>query len=173
VVSVLIGKLELKLLEAVCRYQTKDRRAALNALCEAYALAQSNDLTLPFIEWGKDMRTLTAAAMREEGIGIPRQWLETVNRKAATYAKRLSAVVADYKKVNNIGDEVRLSPRETDILNDLYHGLSRSEIAANHNLSINTVKLVLSTVYTKLDADNVADAIRVAIDRKLINRGSG
>jgi LuxR family maltose regulon positive regulatory protein len=165
---VLFGKLEMKLLEAVCRYHAKDRRGALDALCEAYALAQSNDLTTPFIEFGKDMRTLTAAAMREKDCDIPRQWLEMINRKAATYAKRLAAVVADYKKANNISDAVRLSPRETDILNDLYQGLSRSEIAAHHGLSINTVKLVLSTVYTKLGADNIADAIRAAVDRKLI-----
>jgi LuxR family maltose regulon positive regulatory protein len=167
--SVLFGKLEMKLIEAVCRHQTKDRKAALDALGEAYALAESNDLTMPFIELGKDMRTLTATAMREADFKIPKQWLETVNRKAATYAKRLSAVVAEYKRVNNMGDEVRLSPRETDILNDLYHGLSRSQIAAAHNLSINTVKLVLSTVYTKLDADSAADAIRIALERRLLN----
>jgi LuxR family maltose regulon positive regulatory protein len=114
------------------------------------------------------MRTLTTAATREKGIDIPKQWLENINRKAATYAKRLSIVVSEYKKANNINDDVRLSPRETDILNDLYHGLSRSEIAANHGLSINTVKLVLSTVYTKLGAESIADAIRIALERKLI-----
>jgi LuxR family maltose regulon positive regulatory protein len=167
--SVLFGKLEMKLIEAVCRYHTKDRKAALDALCEAYGLAESNDLTMPFIELGKDMRTLTASAMRETGLGIPRQWLETINRKAATYAKRLSAVVAEYRKAHGMGDEVRLSPRETEILGDLCRGLSRSQIAAERGLSINTVKLVLSTVYTKLGADNVADAIRIALERKLVS----
>jgi LuxR family maltose regulon positive regulatory protein len=63
---------------------------------------------------------------------------------------------------------VRLSARETDVLNDLYNGLSRSEIAANHNLSINTVKMVLNTIYAKLNANSVADVIRTALDRKLI-----
>ncbi|MDR2770705.1 MAG: LuxR C-terminal-related transcriptional regulator, partial [Clostridiales Family XIII bacterium] len=168
--AVLFGKLERKALEAACHYQMKNKEAALRALHEAYAFAESNDLTMPFIELGKDMRTLTAAALREKDSDIPRGWLETINRKAATYAKRLSAVVTEYKRVNNLGDEIRLSARETEVLNDLYQGLSRAEIAAGRGLSINTVKLVLSTVYTKLNADNVADAIRIALDRKLIRQ---
>jgi LuxR family maltose regulon positive regulatory protein len=166
--SVLFGKLEMKVLEAVCHYQVKNTAAALAALRDAYDLASSNELVMPFIELGKDMRTLTAAAMRSDGCGIPRPWLEMVNRKAATYAKRLTQVISEYNRINNINDDVRLSPRETAVLNDLYHGLSRSEIAASQSLSINTVKMVLNTIYTKLGADNMADVIRAALERKLI-----
>jgi LuxR family maltose regulon positive regulatory protein len=166
--AVLFGKLEMKVLEAACQYQVKNRDASLLALREAYNLALSNDLTMPFIALGKAMRTLTAAAIRDKKCDIPRQWLEMINRKAATYAKRRLLVISEYKKANNLGDDVSLSPREMDVLRDLYHGLSRSEIAANHDLSINTVKMVLNTVYTKLGADNVADVIRTALDRKLI-----
>ncbi|MDR1977446.1 MAG: LuxR C-terminal-related transcriptional regulator [Synergistaceae bacterium] len=169
--EVLFGKLEMKVLEAICKYQIKKRDASLLALREAYDLALSNDLTMPFIELGKDMRTLTATAMRDRNCAIPRQWLEVINRKATTYAKRLALVVSEYKRANNLEGayDTTLSPRETDVLNDLYHGLSRSEIAASHDLSINTVKMTLSSLYTKLDADNVADVIRIALDRKLIN----
>jgi LuxR family maltose regulon positive regulatory protein len=166
--SALFGKLEAKVLEAACHHRLKDAGAALAALKEAYELALSNELVMPFVELGKDMRTLTAAAMRDGGCGIPRQWLEMINRKAATYAKRLTGVVLEYKKANRIGGGARLSARETDVLNDLYRGLSRSEIAANRDLSINTVKMVLNTIYAKLDADNIADVIRTALEQKLI-----
>ncbi|MDR1320502.1 MAG: LuxR C-terminal-related transcriptional regulator [Gracilibacteraceae bacterium] len=166
--SILFGKLEMKVLEAVCHSRLKESEAALASLKEAYGLALSNDLVMPFIEAGKDMRTLTAAAMRDRRHEIPRQWLEMVNRKAATYAKRLTGVVAEYKKMNNINDDVRLSARETEVLSDLYHGLSRAEIAASRNLSVNTVKMVLSTIYAKLNADSIASVIRTALERKLI-----
>jgi LuxR family maltose regulon positive regulatory protein len=165
---VLIGELELKTLEAACHYQLKNKGAAFKALREAYALAESNGLAMPFIELGKDMRTLTAAAMRDAECGIPREWLEMVNRKAATYAKRLAFISSEYKKANNLNENPQLSPKEAEILGDLYHGLSRSEIAANRDLSINTVKLVVNAIYSKLGADNIVDVIRAAMDMHLI-----
>jgi LuxR family maltose regulon positive regulatory protein len=166
--GVLFVRLVNKALESVCHYQLRDKDAALSALGEAYGLAESNNLTMPFIELGKDMRTLTAAAMKDKKCGIPPQWLEMINRKAATYAKRLTFIISEYKRVNNLGNDVPLSSREMDILHDLSHGLSRPEIAANHGLSINTVKMVLNAIYTKLDADNVTDVIRIALERQLI-----
>ncbi|MDR1206008.1 MAG: LuxR C-terminal-related transcriptional regulator [Peptococcaceae bacterium] len=166
--GVLFGRLEMKVLEAVCRYQTKQRDAALTALGEAYDLALSNELTMPFIELGKDMRALTAAAARDKDCPIPRPWLETVGRKAATYAKRLAIVASEYKRANNISDDIQLSSRELDILNDLYQGISRSQIAANRRLPVNTVKMTQNSIYTKLGADNPADVIRVALSRNLI-----
>jgi LuxR family maltose regulon positive regulatory protein len=165
---VLFVRLVNKTLESVCHYQLKDKDAAFLALKEAYGLAESNNLTMPFVELGKDMRTLTAAAMRDNKCDIPLQWLEMINRKAATYAKRLTFVTSEYKKTNNLENDVPLSPREMDILHDLSHGLSRPEIAANHGLSVNTVKMVLNAIYTKLDADNVADVLRIALKRQLI-----
>jgi LuxR family maltose regulon positive regulatory protein len=63
---------------------------------------------------------------------------------------------------------VRLSEREIEVLYDVYHGLTRSEIAVSHNLSISTIKMVLSSIYSKLGADNIADVIRIALEQKLI-----
>jgi LuxR family maltose regulon positive regulatory protein len=166
--SILFGKLELKILEAACLDRIKDRGKAMTALAEAYELALSNDLTMPFVELGKDMRTLTAAAIPNKNHGIPREWLESINRKSATYAKRSAFVVSEYRKAHSPRNDVHLSSREMEVLNDLYRGLSRSEIAANRNLSLNTVKSVLGTVYTKLGAENNIDAIRVALERQLI-----
>jgi LuxR family maltose regulon positive regulatory protein len=99
--EVLFGKLEIKLLAAACQYQLKNRYASMAALREAYDLALSNGLIMPFIELGNGMRTLTRAAMREENCGIPPQWLELINRKSATYAKQLLLVMSEYEKANN------------------------------------------------------------------------
>jgi LuxR family maltose regulon positive regulatory protein len=161
--DVLFGKLEMKLLAAACQYQLKNRDASMAALREAYDLALSNNLMMPFIELGKDMRTLTRVAMRDKNCVIPIQWLELVNRKSAAYAKRLLLVLSEYKKANSIENGVQLSEREMEILRDLYKGLSRSEIAANRDLSIATVKMALNTIYAKLGASSLADVIRIAV----------
>ncbi|MDR1622600.1 MAG: LuxR C-terminal-related transcriptional regulator, partial [Synergistaceae bacterium] len=170
--ATLFEKLEMKVLQAACEYQIKHRDASFSVLKEAYDLALSNGLMMPFIELGKDMRTLTAAAIREQKCDIPGEWLEIIHRKAATYAKRLAFVVSEYKNANNIDEEwnAALSTREREVLNDLYRGLSRSEIATAHGLSINTVKMIGRSIYTKLGGNNLVDIIRIALERKLIDK---
>jgi LuxR family maltose regulon positive regulatory protein len=168
--KVLFGKLEMKLLTAASQYQIKNRDAAMTAFQEAYELASTNNLMMPFIELGKDMRTLTRTAMRNKDLDIPSKWLELVNRKSTTYAKRLLLVTLEYRKANNIRDDVKLSTREMEVLKDLHDGLSRVEIAANRDLSISTVKMILNSVYAKLGAGSLADVIRIAINRNLIKK---
>jgi LuxR family maltose regulon positive regulatory protein len=166
--SYLFGRIEMLAIEACVHYKMKDKEKAFAVLSEAYQTALTNNIVMPFIELGKDMRTLTNFALKEANSGIPKPWLENINRKAASYAKRQAHVVIEYKKAEGIIDGVVFSPRETDILTDLSHGLSRVEIAASRNLSVNTVKMVINSVYMKAGAENLADLIRIAVERKLI-----
>jgi len=166
--SILYGRVEMLLMESCIHLKTKNRTAAFAALAEAYENASPNDILMPFLELGKDMRTLVASALREPGFAIPRSWLETVGRKSATYAKYQGVLISDYEKAHSVDGEVALSSRENEVLRDMYHGLSRSEIAANRNLSINTVKLYINNIYDKLNACNMADVIRIAAERKLV-----
>ncbi|GHU64864.1 hypothetical protein AGMMS49983_11520 [Clostridia bacterium] len=164
----LYGKIGGKLIEALCHYHLKNRAAAFEAFEAAYELSLSNELIMPFIERGKDMRTLTTAAKKSGSCRIPDAWLDDINRRSAIYAKHLNTVAASYRKANNLDDEVRLSPLESKILTSLADGLSRSEIAVQHNLSINTIKTVINMIYLKLGATGAADAIRIAVERKLL-----
>jgi LuxR family maltose regulon positive regulatory protein len=166
--SILFGKLERKVLQATCLYQIKRPEDALLALAEAYALAESNSLDMPFIEMGKDMRTLTSAALKTGKTGIPHSWLKKINSKSATYAKRQAAISENFRLSHHLGDEIFLSAREREVLVDLYHGLSRSESAIHLNLSVNTVKSLLNMVYIKLGAESTAEALRVAMEKKLL-----
>ena len=123
---------------------------------------------MPFIEIGKDFHLLAVAASKQSGCVIPGDWLKTVERKASAYAKKASVIAVSVKKEKNIKDDIRLSEREREILSDLYHGLSRDEMAATHFLSINTINKILQSIFIKLDATNSADTIRIAIERRLI-----
>jgi LuxR family maltose regulon positive regulatory protein len=164
--SYLFGKVEMLAMEACIHYKIKEKQQAILFLQEAYENAYPNELIMPFIELGKDMRTLSAYALKKQ-TNIPKSWLETINRKSASYAKRQAHVITKYRQDNSIA-EVPISSREAEILADLSHGLSRSEIAANRNLSINTVKMVINNIYMKLGAENMADAIRIAAERRII-----
>jgi len=165
--SYLFGRIEMFVIEACVYYKMKEREKARASLEEAYEAASPNNIIMPFIELGKDMRTLTAFFLKEP-CKIPASWLEDINRKSSLYAKRLAHVATEYKKDNRITDNVVLTPREKDILTDLSHGLSRSEIASGRDLSINTVKMLINSIYMKLGAENLADAIRIAAERKIV-----
>ena len=112
--------------------------------------------------------TLTAAMLKESSSKIPKSWLENINRKAASYAKRQAHVTVQYRQANLIETNVALSTREREVLTDLSHGLSRTEIASSRNLSVNTVKMIINFIYTKLGAENLADLIRIATEKKMI-----
>jgi LuxR family maltose regulon positive regulatory protein len=166
--SYLLGRIEMWALEACIYYKMKDKEKAFAALRAAYEDALPNEIIMPFIELGKDMRTLAMALLKEPDNVIPKAWLEEINRKSASYAKRRAHIIAEYMQANHITDSPAITPRESDILTDLSQGLSRAEIASGRNLSINTVKMVINILYNKLDAQSLVDLIRIATKRKMI-----
>ncbi|MCL2271138.1 MAG: LuxR C-terminal-related transcriptional regulator, partial [Treponema sp.] len=166
--SFLFGRVEMLAMEACSHYKMKDKKKACVVLTEAYETASPNGINMPFIEMGKDMRTLTAFVLKDSEGTIPKSWLESVSRKSASYAKHRAHVITEYKHDRGITGDIAISPRESEILTDLSHGLSRTEIASNRNLSINTIKMVVNNLYIKLGAENLADAIRIATEHKII-----
>jgi LuxR family maltose regulon positive regulatory protein len=168
-----LGRIERKVLEAVCRYQLKDRQAAFAALEEAYRLAVPNALYMSFMEMGKDMRSLAGAALKDKATAIPPAWLERVCRNASGYAKKLFVVTGQYRlPEEGRGKKSRsgagLSRREMEVLAGLSKGLTREEIAGLSSISVNTVKSVIRSVYNKLGAVNRADAVRIAASLGLV-----
>ena len=166
--TLLLGKIVFRVLEALSLYQLKQKDEALAALTEAYTLAVPNNIVVPFTQYSKDMRTLTGAALRDCRCTIPKSWLEDINRKSSAFARRLTHMMSEYKVGNNDADKVLLTNRETKVLKDLSQGLSRTEIAASQNISVNTVKMVVNTIYDKLCVTCLHDALRIAISNRIV-----
>ncbi|MDR2102273.1 MAG: LuxR C-terminal-related transcriptional regulator, partial [Treponema sp.] len=161
----LFGKLAIKIMEAVCRYRLDELDGALRALEEAYGLAQSNALDMPFIEMGKDMYLLTGTILRDRQSVIPRPWLERIQRNASAYAKKLLVTTEKFgeQKQDRRRREFFLTRQEMQVLTGLSQGLTREEIARDGTFSVNQVKNIISGMYLKLGAVNRADAIRISI----------
>jgi LuxR family maltose regulon positive regulatory protein len=163
-----LGRIEMKAMEAVCRYQLRDKGSAFAVLEQARRLAAPNEVTMPFTELGKDMRTLLEAAIKDRAPGLPPEWLEKLRLSAASYAKRLFAVREHYRSSSPGEGERELSRREMDVLTGLYQGMTQEEIAGQFSLSVNTVKSVIRSIYTKLGAVNKADAVRIAAAKGIV-----
>jgi LuxR family maltose regulon positive regulatory protein len=170
-----MGRIEQKVLEAVCRYHMRDREGAFAALETAWKIARPNALYMPFMEMGKDMRSLADAALKDGAPGLPPAWLEKIRRNASNYAKKLFSVAEQHRPVPRIGNgiTVALSRREREVLASLSQGLTREEIARLSPLSVNTVKSVIRSIYNKLGALNRADAVRIATQLGLLEDQSG
>jgi len=164
----LFGELRLVLLSAIARVKTDDIAGAMSDFEKAYHLSFQGVFEVPFIELGKELRPLVAMALKQTNCSIPEEWLKMISRKASIYVKKVGVVVSALKAEANITEAVSLSKREREVLIDLYHGLSREEIAANQYISVHTVKKILESIYIKLDAKNNVDAIRSALEKKLI-----
>ena len=165
---ILFGKIELNILESLLHYKRKRRGEAIAALTEAYDLAESNKIIVPFTRFAREMRTLTAAAMKDSSCRIEKKWLEDVNRKSSAFGKRKNKIMLEYRQASQNGREISLTNREMSVLKDLIQGFSRGEIAENQNISINMVKMIVNSIYEKLGVSTLKDAIRIATQKKLI-----
>jgi len=161
----LFSELSFSLMAAAAKIRTKDTKGAMEDFKRAYALSFEGVFEMPFIELGKNLRPLVNAALNQS-CGIPEKWLKKMERKASVFVKKSAVIGKNF--ADNTENTIQLSGREREVLKDLQHGLSREEIAENQYLSVNTVKKVLQSIYIKLNAVNNVDAVRIAMEKKLI-----
>jgi len=164
----LLERVELLTVEACLHMKINSRKTAVCLLQEAYQLALPDGIVSPFIELGKDMRTLVALTAKCSKCVIPLPWLKSIHQQAGAYARNQALIVSKYNKIHGIGSKITLSPREIAILHDLRDGLSRSETAAKRGLSLNTVKMHINNIYHKLGAQNRADMLRIVAENNIV-----
>jgi LuxR family maltose regulon positive regulatory protein len=165
----LFGELIISLLTAVVKIKSGDQKGAISDFKKAYALSYEGVFEMPFIECGRNLHQLINAVLKDKDCDIPVEWLNKMDRKASVYWKKTNIILETFKRDNNILETVNLSKREIEVLKDLYHGLSREEIAEHRYLSVNTVKKILQSIYIKLDANNNVNAIRIASEMNLLD----
>jgi len=164
----LFGFVMMNAFKSVAAMKLRYNDLALKYLEDAYNNSLDGAVQFVFILLRKNMRELAEFAISSDSCTVPKKWLESVALKATAYAKRTAAIAVQYKKDNGIEHKIILSDREKQILKDLYRGLSRQEIAETQFLSINTIKTIMQTMYTKLGAESNIDAIRIAIEHNLL-----
>ena len=73
----------------------------------------------------------------------------------------------DFEHVNN-EEEIQLTAREVEVLEQLSKGLKYQHIAENLFLSVGTIRKHVENIYTKLQVHNKLEAIQKAKNNKLI-----
>ena len=150
---------EARLLCALAHRELDDQRAAREAVEHALALAEPERLVLPFL--------MTGAG------GL----LETFPRRESAHAALLTDVLDVVRGLSSPGAVEpapavqELSPTELRVLRYLPTNLSRTEIARELSVSVNTINTHVRNIYAKLQATGRSTAVRRARELRLLAHG--
>lgn len=150
---------------AIGYYKLQNMDAAMEALWVAYDMSYNNGLTTLFIEAEHHICSLIDIARQQNKYKFSNEWLDFIYKQASNFIKRASTVRITYQNQNPIKSVKNnpLSKRERDVLQALSQGLTREEISFKYYISINTVKSAIRSIYNKLNANNRAEAVSIAI----------
>jgi len=158
----------IRILKAICFRYTNNIPKCIETLKSLYKMTYENHFTMQIVEMGRHTCTMLDQIRKIEDHGLPDKWLDCLYSKATTYGKRQSYLKSKHNSMKFPENDFHITRREKDILKELCQGLTREEISDSLNISVNTVKSALKNVYGKLGATNSADAVRIAIQMKLI-----
>ncbi|MFI8214644.1 LuxR C-terminal-related transcriptional regulator [Streptomyces sp. NPDC085932] len=146
------------LVRAQAAHESGDRDTAARLVARALLDSRRDRLRRPFLEAGSWIHPLLHTGRLRELAG---GWL------VPGPVGRAAAAPAPPGRPTDLAVE-ELSARERDVLHRLAEMLSTEEIAADLNVSVNTVKTHLKSIYRKLGVSRRADAVRRAREVRLL-----
>jgi LuxR family transcriptional regulator, maltose regulon positive regulatory protein len=148
---------EAHLLDALASRDLGDGHTARRAVEQALHLAEPDRLILPF--------AMTGA--RELLTALPPQGTS----HAALVADILDAVHGGPGDAATPGPAEELSPSELRVLRDLPTNLTRSDIAGELSVSLNTINTHIRRIYAKLGATDRSSAVQRGRELRLLSSG--
>ena len=153
---------EAHLLASLAHRELGDQRAAFAAVESALDLAEADRLVLPFAMTGS-LELLEA---------MPRHQTAHPALLAEIIDVLRGSSVAPAGPTGLTGIE-KLSPSELRVLRYLPTNLSRSEIAGQLSVSVNTVNTHIRNIYAKLQTQDRSSAVHRAREMRLLSAGPG
>ena len=149
-----------------------EKAKAIMALNELIAHARPRGYMSTILSGGKPMKRLLReyATTRQLG-GALRAYVKEI--LSHFEGDDLDDYEVHDKNVTLLQGEYALSAREVEVLRLLNMGLSRTEIAEELSISINTVKNHLSNIYVKMGVRNKSEALELIVrDTAVFERGT-
>ncbi len=145
-----LGMIHNYIFKAVAKYYLNGVSAGVTELENALAMAQGDDIIMPFVENAPCILDMLKIAAN--------------NDSENEYINKVVLLSEQYMEVlkNSQPSKVRLSQREAEVLSLVAEGLKREEIASRLFLSEGTVKTHLKNIYQKLEVSGKVSAIKVA-----------
>ena len=160
----------LYIMLAIGYYSLGNEASAMETLWGAYNMCYNNELITLFMEADRYMLSLIACARQQHTYLFAPEWLNLIEHETTAYIKRADTVRAVYRRQNPVKKIKNnpLSQRELAVLQSVARGLTREEIALEQYISMNTVKSTITSIFNKLNANNKADAVSIAMTKGYI-----
>lgn len=94
--------------------------------------------------------------------------IEEVLQGGAPMSPTVARMVVNSMQNQNVSNHYNLTPREKEILSSLSKGNSYKLIAAEFNISVDTVRTHIKKIYEKLHVHSQTEAVSKAIQEKLV-----
>lgn len=149
---------EIRMLQALAHHAAGDRPSASAALAHAIRETPEPDgYARLYLDEGPPMLVLLQSAVVEQGLSLPARLERHLERAAAAQGALPQQSLAD-----------PLSPRELDVLRLLDSELTGPDIARQLYVSLNTLRTHTKRIFTKLDVNSRAAAVRRAHELGLL-----
>lgn len=141
-----LDQIESRILTAIAYIHAGKTKKALKLLGEAVTIALPYGFTRQFINEGKHIFSCLIVLKKKQNSKFLNKIIEEI-------AQEYSFGLSENEK------QFMLSPRQKDILLCLSKSMAYNEIAQEIGLSYGTVKNYVSTIYKKLNVNNIEDAL--------------
>ncbi|MPZ98107.1 MAG: DNA-binding response regulator [Dehalococcoidia bacterium] len=151
--------------------QPGDLLHALAAPLAAVFLVDRSDGALVNAQRRRDGEPVTGWLLRDAGVEELAAAVRAVGAGLVVMPPELAvlaATTAARPAFDEAADDIRLTPRETDVLRLIAVGLPNKAVALQLGISEHTVKFHVGAVLSKLDASSRAEAVMTAARRGLL-----
>ncbi|UKS26304.1 LuxR C-terminal-related transcriptional regulator [Paenibacillus sp. HWE-109] len=154
-------KVKVAALQSIAFYQKGDMTNAVMKLEAALQLAEPGKYIRSFVDEGAKMAELLREYIRQRQINA--------NRKSASvlYARELLLLMSDHRD-ETASSGALITKQELKILRMIDLGLSNKQIAEQLQITAETVKSHLKSIYRKLDVNSREQALRQGKELKLL-----
>ncbi len=151
-----LGFIHNDIFKAVAKYRLYGIAEGTKALERALTEGQADNLVMPFVESAPHILDMLKALSNRDS---QNEYLKKIILLSEQYIESLK---------RSQPNQIKLTPREIEVLSLVAEGLKRDEIAARLFLSEGTVKTHMKNIYQKLEVSGKTTAIKAAQMQGLI-----
>ncbi|KAI3349227.1 LuxR family transcriptional regulator [Clostridium botulinum] len=160
------GISECCILQAIALFNSNDEKSAFEKIEESLKLMQNFNYVRIFVDEGEPLYKVLNQYIKSKN--IDKELNENYIRNILIRIKEFGALYPKYLKPLDEISGVHLTKSEIQILSLISNGMSNLEISEYLNIKKDTVKFHTKNIYSKLNAKNRVQAIKVAKNIRII-----